>query len=234
MKIEAYRLHNNVMRLDPATPSRDWMDKAINKNPYRCLPLVMANTYGWQIISSSEFTAEWDGGPYPNSIKIENISGINFPTSHFGEGVLTWHTGYIFKTEYPYGLYVCGSPNQPIHNIICLSGIVETHWLPFPFTMNWRFTAPGKIKILKDTVIAHIYPIQLDIFSDIQAEIKNISDNPQLNIAYKEWSRSRADFLKGDRSKKDWQKNYFKGVDLNGVQIENHITNPNVPKFHEI
>lgn len=232
MKITAYKVVRDVMELRPASPNRGWMDDSINKNAYRCLPLTMANSYGWELLSRSEITAEWNGGQRPDDVKITRASGACFPSSHFGEGVLTWHTGYLFRTEFPYGLYVTGSPNEPFHNIVCLSGIVETHWLPFPFTMNWRFTAPGSITIKEGDVIAHVFPVKLDVFDDMEsAEIIPIEDNPELYGEYKEWSESRLQFNKKTRASDEWQKNYFKGVNLKGEKIEDHRTKPNVPNF---
>jgi hypothetical protein len=233
MKITAYEV-SEAMEIRPANPSRAWMDNSINKNPYRCLPLIMANSYGWELVSKSEVTAEWNGGQFPGDLLVEKISGSCPPISHFGEGVLTWHTGYLFRTEAPYGLYVTGSPNEPIHNMVCLSGIVETHWLPFPFTMNWRFTAPGKITIKEGDVIAHVFPIRLDLFGDVQAEMKKIDENPELKEKFQAWSKSRAEFNKNPRESGEWQKNYFKGVDLEGKKAENHKTNPNVPEFKKM
>jgi hypothetical protein len=220
------------MELRPASPTRIWMDNSINKNPYRCLPLTMANSYGWELLSKSEVIAEWNGGQGMDDVKITRVSGTCFPTSHFGEGVITWHTGYLFRTESPYGLYVTGSPNEPIHNITCLSGIVETDWLPFTFTMNWKFTAPGKVHIKQGDVIAHVFPIDVRIFEEItSAEIAPISSNSDLNKEFKEWSESRNSFNKSPRKHTEWQKNYFKGVDLKGNKSEGHKTNPNVPNF---
>ena len=30
-----------------------------------------------------------------------------------------------------------------------LVGLIETDWLPFPFTMNWVFTRPGRVRLEK-------------------------------------------------------------------------------------
>jgi hypothetical protein len=231
MKIIAYKLYENAMDLIPSKPTREWMDNSINKNPYRCLPLLMANSYGWSIVSSAEFVAEWNGGQRKEDITIENISGNNPAISHFGEGVLTWHTGYLFRTEFPYGIYATGSPNEIFQNVVCLSGIVETHWLPFPFTMNWRFTTPGKTRVKQGDVIAHVYPIKLDIFDEVETEVRMIAENPELQAQYNSWSQSRREFLDKPRKHTEWQKNYFKGKDLDGKNINEHFTNINAPEF---
>jgi hypothetical protein len=55
---------------------------------------------------------------------------------HFGHGVLTFTTGYMFRTSPGWALWARGSPNAFKDRIVPLEGVVETDWLPFPFTMN--------------------------------------------------------------------------------------------------
>ncbi|NDG04180.1 MAG: hypothetical protein EB121_02330 [Alphaproteobacteria bacterium] len=43
-----------------------------------------------------------------------------------------------------------GAPNSAKHGIAPLDGLIETDWLPFGFTMNWRFTAPGQVTFERD------------------------------------------------------------------------------------
>lgn len=233
MKVIAYPVAANVLPMRPATSTRDWMDVNPNKNPYRCLPLSMANSYGWEILSTAEFIAEWNGGMAPNDVRVTLLSGNHPPSAHFGEGTITWHTGYLFKTEYPYGMYVTGAPNYPKPNMIPLSGIVETYWLPFTFTMNWRFTQPGSAKFNVGDVIAHIYPINVHLFDDVEAEIRSISDDPEFEEAYWHWNLSRGKFLKQkSRPGHVWQRNYFRGKHPHtGEKEPTHRTKPNTPEF---
>jgi hypothetical protein len=208
------------------------MDESVNKNPYRCLPMLMANSYGWDLVSKSEFTAEWNGGQLPKDLVIEQISGECTPMSHFGEGVITWHTGFLFKTEYPYGVFVTGSQNEPIKNITCLSGIVETHWLSFPFTLNWKFTTPSKIKVNVGDVISQLIPVRLDIFENAEAEIVDIDQNLELKKEYEDFRNYRFEFnSRPNRKNGEWQKNYFQGSKLSGEPAEMHITKIKAPIF---
>jgi hypothetical protein len=39
-----------------------------------------------------------------------------------------------------------------------LVGLIETDWLPFPFTMNWIFTRPGTVKFEKGEPFCFITP----------------------------------------------------------------------------
>jgi hypothetical protein len=74
-----------------------------------------------------------DPSPYPP------VSG------HFGCGVLTFRVSYLFRTPPGVNLWVKGPPNQPQDGIAPLEGIIETDWSPSTFTMNWKFTRPGRV-----------------------------------------------------------------------------------------
>lgn len=249
MKIIAYPTTQTPCTIRPANPKRQWMDTALNKNPYRCLPLSMANAWGWEILSTAKFTAEWDGGLHPSSVKVTLLEGTGAPDGYFGEGTLTWHTGYLFKTEFPYGMYVTGAPNNPKPNTIPLSGIVETHWLPFTFTMNWRFTQPGKFTMDIGEPFCQIFPIDMNTFDGMEAEIRTLHEPEakQLYDDHWEWNYSRHEFLHGQKNGKfgpaDWQRNYFQGTyppderkcpihkTDDGESITPHRTKPNTPAF---
>jgi hypothetical protein len=224
------------------------MDSANAKNPYRCLPLTIANGYGWEILSPSKFVVKWSGGKLPSDVKIEKNQYDITASSLFGEGTFTWHTGHLFKTEYPYALYVTGAPNYPKHNVIALSGVVETHWLPFTFTMNWQFTAPGEITIEKDEPICQIFPIDISLFDRVECEIQTLEDAEEFSKEYWNWNFQRDKFIK-DKSHglvkgNAWQKSYFQGayppenerkcpfhVTDDGEQKSTHKTKINVPEF---
>lgn len=232
MKITAYKLNDNALQIVPAEVKRNWMDGTVDKYSYRCLPMTIANSYGWEIRSNSEFTAEYMGGETTDSIKITTIEGNNVPESHFGHGILTWHVGYLFKTEYPYGLYVRGPVNEMYANIVPLSGIVETHWLPFTFTMNWKFINPGGIHMKKDAIICHVFPIDLTVFDNMETEIVPIFENPELLNDHVAWMQSRKEFSKNMKHPLDWQKNYSRGTYPNkDVQVKEHKTKIKVPEF---
>lgn len=215
MKLILYPVSNSPYKIQPASQKRQWMDIANAKNPYRCLPLTIANSYGWEVLSPTKFRVVWDGTALPTGIKVETITGYETAVSLFGEGTFTWHTGHLFKTEYPYALYVTGAPNYPKHNVIALSGIVETYWLPFTFTMNWRFTEPGEVIIEKDEPICQLFPVDITMFDTIEPEIHSLSDDPEFEKEYWNWNFERHNFVKkkneGLAKGQSWQRNYIQG-----------------------
>lgn len=233
MKITAYKLKDNPLPIIPASTKRDIMDNSTSKYAYRCLPMIIGNSYGWEIQSNSEFIVKYDGGTSADAIQIIKISGSTFPESHFGNGVFTWHTGYLFKTEYPYGLYITGKPNTEASSAIPLTGIVETYWLPFTFTMNWTFTQKGLFHMKPGDTVCQIFPVDMTLFNNIEAEILDIKSDPELFYDMNKWGESRVEFYKNPNIQpKDWQKNYFKGTfpHKEGKELR-HTTNLNVPEF---
>ncbi|MBT5435350.1 MAG: hypothetical protein HOK83_17005, partial [Rhodospirillaceae bacterium] len=55
----------------PAPVTRAWMDATPDRHAYRCLPLNIANAYGWQILNPSSFRVRWDGGSGREALTID-------------------------------------------------------------------------------------------------------------------------------------------------------------------
>lgn len=221
------------------------MDRSSSRYAYRCLPLGIANSYGWQLQVDAPFRVSWDGGSGAGAVKVESDGGAHVPISFFGEGTFTFHVGYVFRTDYPYGLYVTGSPNFPKANVVPLSGIVETFWLPFPFTMNWKFTQPGMVEFAAGDVFCHFFPVDVEAFGNITPEIRSMSEDPELEAEYELWSQSRSEFsallASDDYRGVGWQKFYTRGkypergvleCPADGGRVESrHVSRLRVPEF---
>ena len=67
----------------------------------------------------------------------------------------------LFRTEPGYDLMVQG-PDQPAQGWIApLTGIIETDWAPYTFTMNWMFTRPGQVvRFEAGEPFCHFFPVQ--------------------------------------------------------------------------
>ena len=79
---------------------------------------------------------------------------------------------------------------------VALDGLVETDWLPFPFTMNWKFTRPGVIRFEADEPFCFISLAPHGVMDEVQPKVARLEDDPKLKLAYDTWSASRADFGK--------------------------------------
>jgi hypothetical protein len=145
MELTAYLHPGWAPLIRPAPATRPWMDATPESFAYRCLPLNIANAHGWEVLTACAFDAIWDGGAGTEAVTIKPGAGSNLqraPVSLFGQGVITFHVEAILRTPPGWNLWVGGSPNRHKDAIAPLTGIVETDWSPFTFTMNWRFTRP--------------------------------------------------------------------------------------------
>jgi hypothetical protein len=177
---------------------RSWMDDTEN-NAYRCTPLNVANTYGWYVLCPIDFTAEWNGGPLSSDISISVIESIDnekidmfkiFATN-FGHGILSFVPDFIVKTSTGVSTYVRGVPNLIANGIQPLDGVVETDWLPFTFTYNFKFIKPGKIRFYKDQPLFSFFPVQRGYVEEFDTKISSISDYPEFEKEYERYSNHR-------------------------------------------
>ena len=68
-----------------------------------------------------------------------------------------------------------------------LEGVVETDWLPFPFTMNWRFTAPGAVRYEAGEAICFVTLLPHGVLDAVAPRIGVITDDPALQAVYFYW-----------------------------------------------
>jgi hypothetical protein len=217
-----YRTEADPPKLIPARAERQWMDLTDQRYAYRCIPLSIANASGWEIILPISFSATWTGGSLVSDIQLRPMGDpaqlTSRVVSHFGHGVLTFHTGYLFRTSPGWALWCRGAPNTVKHGIVALDGLVETDWLPFPFTMNWRFTRPGTVRFEAGEVFCFVTPVPHAIYEGIEPKIKALGDDPELQAAYENWSASRTDFNASlarrdpEAVKQGWQRHYVRGA----------------------
>ena len=70
MELECFPTTERPPEIVPGRPQRAWMDRFAARHPYRCLPLSMANSSGWELLCPMAFTAEWNGGVHQQDITL--------------------------------------------------------------------------------------------------------------------------------------------------------------------
>jgi hypothetical protein len=242
MKVTAYVLDDHQLDIRPAPVERAWMDASDRRFAYRCLPLAIANAHGWEILCGGGFVARWKGAPTLESITIFADPGSVTPAvSHFGHGILTFHVPCLFRTEPGVDLWVQGPVNRPKDAIAPLSGIIETDWAPYTFTMNWQFTRPGvAVRFDKGEPICHLWPLRRGALEAVVPEMRPLSEAPALKRQYDEWNASRLSFnaeLKRPGSQaqaEKWQKLYHQGLMQDGSApgVADHRTRLRLKPFN--
>ncbi len=211
-------------RIRPAEATRPWMDATPEAFAYRCLPLNIANAHGWEILSPCSFEAIWYGGSDTRDVALRvppDVPPQDRPVSLFGQGTITFHIQGLFRTPPGWNLWISGSPNRPKDGIAPLSGVVETDWAPYTFTMNWRFTWRNHwVRFAADEPICFIFPVQRGVLEALQPKFVPIAEAPEVAENFARWSRLRAEFQeevakKPPQAPSDrWQKHYYRGLDM--------------------
>jgi hypothetical protein len=219
-RLTAYRLRNALPPVC-APASREWMDATDEQYAYRCLPLLIANQAGWFILNDQAVECIWNGTRDVSGVRIRHLDK-NAPralvTSHFGEGIITWHIPFLFRTSPGFNLLVRGPSNWPKDGVQALDGLVETDWTPATFTMNWKITRPRKwVRFDAGEPVCMVVPQRRGELEAFQTDVRDLASNPELNEAHQQWSVSRARFLAALRVHgseavgRKWQKDYFQG-----------------------
>jgi hypothetical protein len=203
MRLTAYPIVDDPPALRPAALRRPWMDATHDSRAYHCLPLIIANTCGWELVSPVAFEAEWTGATDPSGVRItvEPSASAWRPSSSVGDGVMTMHPGYLIRSEQPYSLFVMGPANSPKDGLTPLTAIVETYWLPGPFSMNWAFTRKNTpVHFAAGEPFCQFFVFSLPDLEDVEPQIGRMSDQADLMQQYAEWTVARA-----TAPRADWQ-----------------------------
>jgi len=179
---------SNVIESLKGEKKRDFFVEA----SYFCLPMMIANQYGFIIKSTSNLTIKWDG---------------NF------------RIPFMLRTPPLVNLMVLAPPNFMLPTgITVLNGVVETDNLQFDFTLNLMINEPMTVEIPKGTPITALIPIPRG-FAD-SFELKHadeLYDDKVINfekLSHGQWEHIRDTIDKqhyaetGQRGRR-----YFKGID---------------------
>jgi hypothetical protein len=211
------------------------MDATPDRHAYRCLPLAIANAHGFEVASPCAFEVDWNGGPLASDVTVRAVDefpGVDrFVRSHFANGIVTLHIGYLLRTEPGWHTIATGPFNTVKDGIVPLTGVIETDWLPYPFTMNWRLTRPGRVRFEHGETVCSMFPVKAHALAKARAEIRAIGDDPELRAEMEAWAARRAEFMaKFDARdpatlKTAWQRFYFKGEYASGASAEREHQN---------
>jgi len=155
-------------QLRPSPPRRHWMDEL--PHSYKCLPLLMANQWGWQVLCPTDVVVTWDGSPAQTGLRIELAPQFESAIkSQFGAGIVTFSPPWLFRTSPGWDLYLKGPSNRWKPNCVPLEGVIETWWLNYTFTLNWKLVEPGTVVFARGESLGQLVPVPHATFQDATA-----------------------------------------------------------------
>lgn len=250
--IHCYVRDGAEIDIHPARSQRAWMDATANRHAYRCLPLGIANSHGWEIRCPQTVTATWNGGPLTTDVSFAFEGPLpadgNPPTlSAFGSGIVTFHVPCLFRTPPGIDLWVMGPVNHIKDGIQPLVAVVETDWLTEAgFTMNWKLTRPDHpVRFARGEPYCFITPMPRGLIESMVPRLHRFDDDPALREQYYGAEQRRRQFQAQELGMREqsharyvteeradrWQRTYFQGRDAHGNLVDGHRTKLNVARF---
>jgi hypothetical protein len=203
--------------LRPSPVRRHWMTE--QPIAYRCLPMVVANQWGWQVLCPTDVRVAWDGRVEPEGLRVDVDPQWALPiASHFGLGIVTFTPPWVFRTAPGWDLYAKGPSNRWKPNCAPLEGIIETWWLNYPFTLNWKLVEPGVVYFRKGESLAQLVPVPHGTFLDATAvEAPIVTAEPKAAAELKRWLDERRRILHEPTT---IHKLYHKAEDIEGHLVK--------------
>lgn len=209
-------------QLRAAPPRRHWMDE--HTHAYHCLPLVVANQWGWQMLCPCDVRITWNGGSEPMDLTLDvDLQFAPTIKSQFGRGIVTFSPPWLFRTPPGWDLMVKGPANRWKANCAPLDGIIETWWLPYTFTMNWKLIEPGEVDFRKGESLCQLIPIPHATFEGATAVELPLESDPELAAQLAAWRDERR-----NRSNQK-QRNHL--MYRKAEHVEGHLVRVPVPGF---
>jgi hypothetical protein len=167
------------------------MDEA--PHAYKCLPLVVANQWGWQVLCPTDVRVCWDGSPAPAGLRVE-VAPRYAPSikSQFGSGIVTFSPPWLFRTSPGWNLYLKGPSNRWKANCVALDGVIETWWLNYTFTINWKLIQPGVVEFAEGESLGQLIPVPHQTFQNARAdEVPILLAEPDAARELMQWRAER-------------------------------------------
>jgi hypothetical protein len=93
----------------------------------------------------------------------------------------------ILRTAPGYNLWVSGPVNHFKDGIQAMSALIESDWLPFTFSMNWKITRPDTtLHFRKGEPFCAFFPLERGVIERSEPKLRPLNDDPALEKAY--WS----------------------------------------------
>jgi hypothetical protein len=177
--------------LRPSPMKRQWM--TAHPTAYQCLPMVIANQWGWQVLCPTDVRVVWDGSSGREGLWVDvDPKWAVAIKSQFGQGIVTFSPPWLFRTPPGWDLYAKGPSNRWKPNCVPLEGIIETWWLNYTFTLNWKLVAPGEVTFVKGESLGQLVPVPHATFRQataLEAPINHVE--PEASAELLRWLAER-------------------------------------------
>lgn len=196
---------------------RDWWEdnRATMNHAKHCLPLSMANSLGYYILSPGSFIVKWDGD-YHKRATIEHIEKSSHyeVDNHASFASFTVQAKFIPVTDDPGDfVYIKGVPNERNVPYSCMEAAIEAWWNVGNFGLVFMLNQPGEFLIPMGKPIAQMF---LYRGSAGAADLEMHRGYPE---GHEHWQKRRS------RPGYNKDLDYMRGLKSTGDKVPTHLTN---------
>jgi hypothetical protein len=225
--------YKEVVKPLKGNPKRDWFSSHF----YYCLPLTIANQYGFLIESLRDFEVIWPGGEQDVQITFLNDDNNNkqIIKNGFRNGIITVQNMFAIKTPIGINVMTIQPPNMFIPGCVSMTGVIETDQIKRDFTFNIKVTVPNlKITVKKGDPLGAFIPIPRYFVDNFDARlVTDIFDRALHVNEVQEAINLGNERLTTDKTKPhESGRRYFNGINFDGTPYPNHQKRVPQRKLH--
>lgn len=182
----------------PAQRLRAWYqdNQKTRNHAHHCLPLTMANSLGYYILSPGTFSIEWSGDVQTSAVvKVLEPSSHCTVDDHAAFGSFTIQAEFIPRTRQPGDfIYIKGIANERCCPYNCMEAMIEAWWSWARFGLVFLVNRPGKFIVRRGQPVAQMF-----LYRGAAGHAKlDARDFEQMPSDYHAWfaKRARPDYRK--------------------------------------
>ena len=181
MYLEVAKTINSPFLFKNATPQRNWMDETFSNHAYRCVPLVNANSYGWEIVLPITVVVRKDENGVVSVIEGEHSLGFQICGTSIQNESIAFYPHMAFLSDSGYSLMCTQPPNLFIDGAQAYTAIIPTSWWAESFQFSWRITKTNEEVIFPaGTPILFCFLIDNLILENTKVNFFNVGENTKV------------------------------------------------------
>jgi hypothetical protein len=198
---------------------RDWMEKTAEKHAYKCFPVSLANTIGYELSLPVDVTFVWDGINDSSADHVKVLSGEEFISNSRANATVSFKTGIVIKSDTNISFLHMPVPNMFNDLYQTFTSIISTSFFDQEFPSAIRILKADKaITIKANEPFATLLPISLTSMSNIELNLNNFNMDNQWYKNNEERGKVAYELNKNG----EWTNWYRNATDHNNIQIGDH------------
>jgi hypothetical protein len=217
-QIDVYCRPNSI-NIKQTRIKREWMEQTWEKHAYKCFPVSLANTLGYEISAPVDISFIWDGisDTTPDHVKI--LSGEEYAYSGRSNATVSFITGFVIKSDNNTSFLHMPVPNMFNTSYQTFTTLISTSFLDQEFPSAIRITEPNKVITIKaGEPFATLIPISLFNICNVELNLKDFNFDEEWNSNNIERGKVASEIVNSGQ----WTNWYRDAVDHKGNIVGEH------------